>query len=184
MLCQGIVLKYQTIQRSHDKFPILIICRLLHVSRSGYYNWAARPASSRQIDHERLLCRIRQIHADSQGGLGTPRMHIDLVEDGETASEKRIACLTAGDGLHGWPRKKKRRQRGKPGLPVPEVKNLLERNFNALEPETKRVSHITVVQTGEGELYLCVVVGLLSKLVPGSSMHHRQDRQMEFEQWI
>lgn len=63
-------------------------------------------------------------------------------------------------------------------MPPPGVRNLLERDFTALEPETKWVTDITELKTGEGKLYLCVVIDLFSKLVIGWSMHHRQDRQM------
>lgn len=154
------------------------MCRCLKVSPSGYYDWEARLTSARQIDNERLLCRIREIHEDSQGSIGAPRMHEDLVDEGETASKNRIARLMAVDGLQGWPRKKKRGQRGRPGLPPPGVSNLLERDFNALEPESKWVTDITEFVTGEGKLYLCVVIDLFSKLVLGWSMHHRQGRQM------
>lgn len=154
------------------------MCRCLKVSPSGYYAWEDRPASARQIDNERLLGRIRQIHADSQGALGAPRMHEDLTDEGETASKNRVARLMASEGLQGWPRKKRKGQRGKPGLPPPQVRNLLERDFNALEPETKWVTDITEISTDEGKLFLCVVIDLYSKLVMGWSMHHRQDRQM------
>lgn len=84
----------------------------------------------------------------------------------------------AAGGLPGWPRKKNRGQRGKPGLPPPGVENRLERDFVALEPETKWVTDITEIKTFEGKLFLCVVLDLFSKLVIGWSMHHRQDRQM------
>ena len=112
------------------------MCRCLKVSPSGYYAWEVQPASARQIDNERLLACIREIHADSQGILGAPRMHEDLMDAGETASKNRVARLMAADGLQGCPRKKKRGQRGQPGLPPPGVQNLSERNFSALEPET------------------------------------------------
>jgi len=154
------------------------MCRCLKVSPSGYYAWEHRPASARQIDNQRLLSRIKQIHADSQGAVGAPRMHEDLADEGETASRNRVARLMAAEGLQGWPRKKKRGQRAKPCLPVPQVQNLLERDFNAAEPETKWVTDITEIATDEGKLFLCVVLDLYSKLVVGWSMHHRQDRQM------
>ena len=155
-----------------------MMCRLLKVSTSGFYDWAGRPASARQIDNERLMDRIREIHVDSQGAIGAPRMHEDLTDEGETASKNRIARLMAAERLQGWPRKKIRGQHGKPGLPPPDVRNLLERDFNASEPETKWVTDITEIKTAEGKLYLCVVLDLHSKLVIGWSMHHRQDRQM------
>ncbi len=105
-------------------------------------------------------------------------MHEDLPDEGETASMNRVARLMAAEGLQGWPRKKKRGQRAKPCLPVPQVQNLLERDFNAAEPETKWVTDITKIETDKGKLVLCVVLDHYSKLVMGWTMHHRQDRQM------
>lgn len=154
------------------------MCRLLKVSPSGYYDWAARPPSARQLDNERLLKRIREIHEDSQGVIGAPRMHEDLVDEGETASRNRVARLMATHDLQGWPRKKRRGQRGKAGLTPPGIRNHLQRDFLALEPETKWVTDITELQTDEGKLFLCVVLDLFNKLVVGWSMHHRQDRKM------
>lgn len=75
------------------------MCRVLRVSPSGFYDWASRPASARQRDNERLLALIRQMHTDSQGVLGAPRMREDLVARGETASRNRIARLMAREGL-------------------------------------------------------------------------------------
>ncbi len=94
-------------------------------------------------------------------------MHEDLTDEGETASKNRVARLMASEGLQDWPRKKRKGQRGKPGLPLPQVRNLLERDFNALEPETKWVTDITEISTDEGKLFLCVVIDLYSKLVMG-----------------
>jgi putative transposase len=155
-----------------------MMCRCLKVSPSGYYAWEARPPSPRQRDNDRLLVRIREIHSDSQGAIGAFRMHEDLVFEGEKASLNRVARLMAKEGLQGWPRRKKRGQRGTPGSQPAGVKNLLERDFTALEPESKWVTDITEVKTGEGKLFLCIVLDLFSKLVLGWSMHHRQDRKM------
>ena len=171
-------MRCQAIQRCRDEFPVRMMCQLLEVSPSGYYDWVDRPPSARRIDNERLLARIRAIHEDSGGIIGVPRMHEDLIESGETASKNRIARLMSAHGIQGWPRKKKRGMRGKPGLPPSGIRNHLERDFLALEPETKWVTDITELKMDEGKLYLCVVIDLFSKLVIGWSMHHRQDRQM------
>jgi len=154
------------------------MCRCLNVSPSGYYDWEKRPPSPRHLDNDRLLARIREIHEDSRGVIGVPRMHEDLRDAGETASKNRIARLMASAGLQGWPRKKKRGKRYPSVLPPSDVENQLQRDFTALEPEKKWVTDITELKTGEGRLYLCVVIDLFSKLVVGWSMHHRQDRQM------
>lgn len=171
-------MKYQAIERCRDEFPVRLMCRCLRVSPSGFYDWSMRPPSARQIDNDRLLGRIREIHEDSRGVLGAPRIHEDLVDRGETTSLNRVARLMARHGIQGRPRRKRRGQRADSRLPPPGVRNLLERDFNALEPETKWVTDITEIGTDEGKLYLCVVLDLFSKLVIGWSMHHRQDRQM------
>jgi len=154
------------------------MCRCLKVSPSGFYEWSRRGPSARQLDNERLLKRIRALHEDSRGSLGAPRMHEDLVEEGETASKNRIARLMAADDLQGWPRRKRRGKRGRASLPPPGTRNLLERDFSACERETKWVTDITEFKTGEGKLFLCVVIDLYDNLVAGWSMHHRQDRKM------
>lgn len=153
------------------------MCRCLDVSPSGYYAWVSRKPSQRTLDNETLLKRIRQIHEDSGGIIGAPRMHEDLQEAGFSASLNRVARLMAVNGIQGWPRKKGRGCKRKSVRPD-GLKNHLQRNFVALEPETKWVTDITEISTSDGKLYLCVVMDLFSKLVIGWSMHHRQDRHM------
>lgn len=122
------------------------------------------------------MSRIRQIHEASQGAIGMPRMHEDLTHEGETASRNRIARLIASERLQGWPRRKKRGQRAHTALSPPKIENRLNRDFSALESETKWVTDITGIPTGEGKLFLCVVIDLFKNLVAEWSMHHRQDR--------
>lgn len=166
------------IERCRNEFPVRLMCRCLRVSTSGYYDWSKRMPSARQADNDRLLGRIRALHEDSRGVLGAGRMHEDLAAEGESASLNRVARLMAADGLQGWPRKKRRGQRAQPGLAPPGVRNWLERDFTAQEPETKWVTDITEIKTDEGKLYLCIVLDLFDHRVVGWSMHHRQDRQM------
>lgn len=155
-----------------------MMCRCLKVSPSGFYAWEQRAPSARQLDNERLVKRIRDIYQGSGDTLGAGRMHEDLTDEGETASLNRVARLMAVNGLQGWPRRKHRGHKGRPSQRPDHVTNHLERDFTALEPETKWVTDITEIKTSEGKLYLCVVIDLFSMLVIGWSMHHRQDRQM------
>ena len=94
------------------------MCRCLKVSPSGFYDWSVRQPSARSVDNARLLRRIREMHEDSQGAMGAPRMHEDLAEEGETASKNRIARLMAANGLQGWPRRKRRSQRASCNPPI------------------------------------------------------------------
>ena len=166
------------IERCRDEFPIRLMCRCLKVSTSGYYDWSKRLPSARERDNQRLLGRIRELHEDSRGTLGAGRMQEDLAEAGEKASLNRVARLMAANNLQGCPRPKRRGQRAQPASTPPGVRNLLERDFIALEPETKWVTDITEIKTSQGKLHLCIVLDLFDQRVVGWSMHHRQDRQM------
>lgn len=126
---------------------------------------------------QRLLARKREIHDDSGGLIGSPRMHEDLIAEGTLVGLNRVARLMAKHGIQGWPRKKRGRA-GRPSYQPPGTRNHLERDFSALEPDTKWVTDITEIPTQEGKLFLCVVLDPYSKLVVGWSMHHRQDRHM------
>lgn len=166
------------IEYCRSDYPVAMMCRCLEVSTSGYYAWSGRKPGPRAQDNARLLVRIREMHEDSKGALGAPRIQEDLVDEGEVASLNRVARLMAENGLRGWPQPKKRRQGQKPGSRPVGVENLLQRDFEAPEPETKWVTDITEILTLEGKLFLCVVLDLFGKLVVGWSMHHRQDRHM------
>ena len=133
--------------------------------------------SARDIANAQLLERMREIHDDSGGIIGAPRMHEDLQAEGLEASLNRIARIMSINELYGWPRKKGRGTKRSSVRPA-GLANHLERDFTAQEPETKWVTDITEIATLEGKLYLCVVLDLFSKLIVGWSMHHRQDRHM------
>ena len=83
------------IERCRNQLPIRLMCRCLKVSASGYYEWSKRPASARQVENERLVVRMRELHEDSRGTLGAGRMHEDLAEEGQSVSLKRVARLMA-----------------------------------------------------------------------------------------
>lgn len=166
------------IEPCRDEFPVRLMCRRLKVSASGYYDWSKRLPSAGQLENQGLLDQIRALHEDSRGTLGAGRMQEDLADAGHSLSLNRVARLMAADGLQGWPRPKRRGQQGKPALTPPGVRNRLERDFSALEPETKWVTDITEIKTQQSKLYLCIVLDLFDQRVVGWSMHHRQDRQM------
>ncbi len=120
---------------------------------------------------------MKAMHSDSGGVLGAPRMHEDLLAEGEQLSLNRVARLMAAQELQGWPRKKSRGRKRISNRPQ-GISNHLKRDFTALEPEIKWVTDITEIKTQQGKLYLCVVLDLYSKLVIDWSIHHRQDRRM------
>jgi putative transposase len=154
-----------------------MMCRLLKVSPSGYYDWRQRPPGKQALDNQRLLRKVASLHEESDGVHGSPRIWDDLRYDGETCSLNRVAKLMRENDIQGIPAARKWRKR--PSTLRPDhVKNHLERDFTAQEADTKWVTDITYIRTGEGWLYLTVVVDLFCAQVVGWSMSHRMDRQL------
>ena len=150
-------MRYRMIERCRDAFPVRLMCRCLKVSPSGYYGWRERPLSAREKENQRLMNRIQRMHAESDGVMGSPRIWKELRYQGERCSLNRVARLMRTHRLQGIPQRK--RWRNKPSGQRPsEIRNHLDRDFAASEPNTKWVTDITYVRTGENWLYLCVVV--------------------------
>jgi len=170
--------KYRMIERCREAYPIRLMCRCLKVSPGGFYDWRDRPLSPRARENQRLLERIRVLHAESDGVLGAPRICDDLHDEGETCGENRVARLMQLDGLQGIPCKKKHRNKPS-GTRPSDVANHLARDFAAEEPNTKWVTDITYIRIVGGVfLYLSVVIDLYSGLVVGWSMSRTQNRQL------
>ena len=108
--------------------------------------------------------------------MGMPRMHEELSYDGETAGRNRVARLMSRHGLFGVPQRRPFRSKHT-GVRPDHVRNHLERNFAALEPNTKWVTDITCIHTGEGWLYLCTVLDLYSHKIVGWSMSGIQGKR-------
>jgi len=165
------------IERCREAFPIRLMCRCLRASASGYYDWRGRPPSARTLDNQRLLTRIEALHAASDGVLGAGRLWEDLRYAGETCSMNRVARLLHKQGLRGIPQKKRWRKKASEERPA-GVTNHLARDFRAELPNTKWVTDITFIETGEGWLYLSGVKDLHSEVIVGWSMSHHQTREL------
>ena len=124
------------IERCRNAFPIRMMCRHLGVSASGYYEWRTREPSAHALDNQRLLVRIRELHAASDGVLGRRRTHEVLRFEGETAGINRVGRLMRLDGLFGVPQKRRwRKKTSQPRLST--VKNHLECDFEASDLNAK-----------------------------------------------
>ncbi len=170
-------MKYQTVDRCRDAYPVRMMCRCLKVSPSGYYGWRSRPLSPRAKDSQRLAARIHALHAESDGVLGSPRIREDLRYEGERCSLNRVARLMRVSGIQGIPIKRRHRSKVSSSRPG-DVQNHLGRDFAATEPNTKWVTDITYIRVTDTWLYLCVVVDLHSGIVVGWSMSRCQDRHL------
>ena len=113
---------------------VATLCRVLGVSKSGYYAWLKRRPSDREMQDKELTQKIRGFHKASRGTYGSPRVTADLVADGERVSRKRVARLMKADDLQGVSRRRKRRTtvRNPDSHPIPD---LVDRDFTADGPD-------------------------------------------------
>jgi putative transposase len=162
---QHVRLKYTFINAHRREFDTAVMCRLLGVSRSGFYAWLHKPLSDRAVEDQRLLGLIRAAYAASHGVYGAPRIFLDLREAGETCSKHRVARIMRANhikALHGY--RTPRYAKGPTSLLTP---NTLQRGFTVPRPNTAWVTDITYVRTWEGWLYLAVVMDLYSRRIVG-----------------
>lgn len=144
------------------------MCKVLKVSRSGYYHWLEEKPSKRNLDNERICRKIRQIHSASREIYGSPRITNELRKEGIRISRPRVARLMRSEGIRSKIRRKfVATTDSKHHYPV--VANLLERNFQADQPGRVWVSDITYIPTAEGWLYLTVVMDLADRAIIGWS---------------
>jgi putative transposase len=156
---------YKFIDTHRSQHGIEMMCRVLGVARSGFYDWLKQPISNRAKEDERLLRMIRASFVASHDIYGAPRVFLDLREAGETCSKHRVARLMRENNLralHGY-----RTRRVSVSKPAALIPNVLQRQFTVTRPNTAWVTDITYIRTWQGWLYLAVVMDLFSRKVIG-----------------
>lgn len=149
-------------------FPIVKMSEIFGVSRSGYYSWMSREPSNRAKENRRLRRRIKQIWLDSGKTYGSPRIHQQLLRDGETASRPRVARLMKKEGLQSQIRPKwATTTDSKHTLPV--APNRLDQDFSAGRLDQVWVSDITYIPGSQGWLYLTTIMDLADRQIVGWS---------------
>ncbi len=147
-------------------FPIEMMCKVLGVSRSGYYSWLKRKPSKRALENKDLMEQIREIHKKSKSTYGSPRIREELKKNQVNGSRQRVARLMKKAGIHVKNKKRfKATTNSKHKFPV--VPNLLNRGFKVGELGKVWVSDITYIRTTEGWLYLTVIIDLCDRKVIG-----------------
>ncbi len=170
-------MKYQFIEQHKCEFPIVVMCTVLGVSESGFYAWRKRPAYQRQREDAQLKEQIRQVFVTHQGRYASPRIQVELRDQGRGISRKRVARLMREAALSAR-RKPRRMLTTKRDATHPVAPNLLNREFAATEPNKKWVTDITYIPTAQGWLYLAVILDLYSRLVVGWSMSGNGDEHL------
>jgi putative transposase len=160
---------FKLIDAERASYPVATLCRMLGVSKSGYYAWRTRPPSNRSRQDALLTEKIRQIHSRSRETYGYPRVHAELRSLGVRCGRRRVARLMRAAGLRGCMRGRKRRttRRDPRAAPAPD---LLRRDFAAAQPNRVWLADITYVPTREGFLYLAFILDTHSRKIVGWSM--------------
>ena len=160
---------FKLIDAQRASYPVAVLCRMLGVSKSGYYAWRGRPPSERRRQDTLLIEKIREIHSRSRETYGYPRVHAELRSLGVRCGRRRVARLMRAVGLRGYVRGKKRRttRRDPRAAPAPD---LLCRDFVADRPNRVWLADITYIPTREGFLYLAFILDTHSRKVVGWSM--------------
>jgi putative transposase len=161
---------FSFIEMHKTEHSIELMCRVLRVSRSGYYACRVRPPSHRDRYNAALTERIRRIHRDSRGTYGAPRIHAQLRADGVRVGNKRVARLMREEGLEGCHQHKRAHRttrRDPQAVPAPD---LVERKFTPEARDRLWVADISYVPTWEGFDYLAFVLDAYSRRLVGWAM--------------
>jgi transposase InsO family protein len=168
-------MRYEFIRAEKARFPVRLMCRLLEVSRSGFYAWLKR-RDSRELNDRQLLQLIREIFAQSDKTYGSPRIYRELRAHGVRCDKARVERLMRENEITP-PRKKKYRVTTDSNHKNPIAPNVLQRDFTSPAPNRRWASDITYVWTRAGWLYLAVVLDLFSRRVVGWAMDSRLDTE-------
>jgi transposase InsO family protein len=164
--------RYAWIERHRDDYAVTRMCRLLVVSRSGYLQWRRRPPSARAQANARLDAQVAAMHAASKGSYGRPRIVRGLRAQGVRVGPERVRRSLQRQALRPV-YKRPYRVTTESGHRLPVAPNVLARRFDGWEINRAWVSDITYLNTGEGWLYLAVVMDLASRRIVGWSMSDR-----------
>jgi transposase InsO family protein len=170
--------KFDFIAAKMAEFPITVLCRVLDVSRAGFYAAVGRPPSAHAVEDQKLAVLVRAAHEKSRRRYGAPRVQKELAEAQDVhVSPKRVARLMRQEGLKARPRKRfKMTTMSNHDQPV--AANILDRKFEAAAPNEKWVGDTTELVTGNGKLFLAVILDLFSRFVVGWALSPVNDRHL------
>jgi transposase InsO family protein len=162
--------KFGFVKHHRRRWPVGVMCRVLKVSRSGYYAWTKRKPSARSRREQKLLEKIRIVHQENRELYGSPRVHRALLIDGQTVSRNTVARIMRRAKIRAKSRRRfvPRTTDSKHQKPVAD--NVLARDFTASVPDQKWLADITYVPTDEGWLYHSAVLDCFSRKIVGWSM--------------
>jgi transposase InsO family protein len=169
--------RFAFIQAEKAELGVARLCRVLRVSRAGFYAWCRRPQSVHDVEDERLKVLVHEAHLLGRKTYGSPRVHRRLKNQGEHVSRKRIVRLMQEEGLVGRARRRfKSTTDSDHGLPV--APNILGRDFEAAAPNQRWVGDTTELFIPNARLFLAVILDLFSRMVVGWALSTVNDRHL------
>ena len=170
-------MRVRFIDKHKKTWPVNLMCQVLHVSPSGYYDWRKRPECDQSRSNRALDAEISLVFNEHKQRYGVPRIRDELKDRGHKCSVNRVARRMKKLGLKGIQAKKFKRttdsSHNKPVAP-----DLIEQDFTASCANQKWVSDLTYIWTDEGWLYLAVIMDLYSRAIIGWSMGKRMTQQL------
>jgi putative transposase len=151
-------------------FPVALMCKVLDVSKSGYYRWLNRKPSVHEIEDVKLLVEIRTIYQENREVYGSPKVWDEFKDQGRKVGRRRVSRLMRENGIVGVPAKKRFHKTTDSGHNYPIARNLVRRHFSPSGPDILWAGDITYVRTWEDWLHVAVVIDLFSRKVVGWAM--------------
>jgi len=154
------------------------MCRVLEVSRSGFYKWERHVPSSREENNTALIKEIQKLFKEHRERIGSPKMKHELAENGIKAGKNRIAGFMRSQGLRAKTHRKFRAMTTNSKHTLPIAENLLNRQFSVSKPNQVWVTDITYVRVGARWMYLTVFIDLYSRSIVGWAISSSLDTLM------
>lgn len=170
-------MKYRFMEENRSRFTVAKMAAHFGISVSSYYAWRNRKPSPRAIKRAELENKVKSIFFNSHETYGSPRVYRELLKDGEECSLNTVAYIMRKMGLVAKAGRKFKITTDS-DHPLPPSPNLIRQQFAARKPDEKWLSDITYIRTGEGWLYLCVILDVFSRQVVGWSMKDRLSRDL------
>lgn len=170
-------MRYACIAQHRAEYPVTLMCRVLAVSRPGFYAWLERAPSARAETDVRLRVAIRAIHAESQRSDASPRIHRELRAQGQRHGRKRIARLMRCEGLRAK-RSRRYQTTTRSEATHPAAPNRLGRQFGVRALNQVWAGDVTACWTGEGWLYVAALLDLGSRRVVGWAARATMDQTL------
>ena len=173
-------MKFRFVQEHRETFRVGKMCEVLEVSRSGFYAWLKRQPSRRLVEDEQIAEQVRQVHREFRGIYGSPRVYRELRRRGEPWGRHRVARIMREEGLRARCMKQFH-WISTTRSEYPAAPDLLKRQFQAPRRDRIWVGDITQIRTGEGWLYLAMLMDLYSRRIVGwaTSYSPRQEIALE-----